>query len=265
MGGDQPALPVGSVIEATVVDVFPSNRENTVRFGDCWEAVEYDGTPPHPGTTVRLVVERHSEWTRRLIPSPLLTSRRITDPGPWACGRVASHIEKSTPASPEPVQWDYGDWHHAVMGVQLGTDQGPVTVTWTDTFYPYGVEVFHDPIEESLVLGEDGPQRVGPDTAHPGVWAPYLGSPMRGGAFHWERLQMGPSQRADGTIVGAWYTVDVPIALRLDFPTGAVWFAAAIPQFPEMRRTFIPGDEIMVVFSADKMRDIGFDDPAFLR
>lgn len=35
---------------------------------------------------------------------------------------------------PEPAEWDYGDWHHAVMGVELMTDAGPVTVTWTTTF-----------------------------------------------------------------------------------------------------------------------------------
>jgi hypothetical protein len=59
--------------------------------------------------------------------------------------------------------------------------------------------------------------------------------------------------------------VDVPIALRPDFLTGAVWFVAAMPQFPEMRRVFIPGDEIMVAFSPDKMQEVGFDGPAFLR
>jgi hypothetical protein len=165
----------------------------------------------------------------------------------------------------EPAQWDYGGWHHAVMGVQLSTDEGPATITWTGTFYPYGVEVFHEPITDHLVLGEGGPQRVGPDAGVPGVWAPYLGSSIHGGAFHWERLEIGPAQRADGTIVSPAYTVDVPIAIRLDFLTGAVWFVAAMPQFPEMRRVFIPGDEIMVVFSPDKMRDMGFDDPAFLR
>ncbi|WP_208635277.1 hypothetical protein [Micromonospora chalcea] len=40
---------------------------------------------------------------------------------------------------PKRAPWDYGDWHHAVMGVQLGTDLGAVTVTWTDTlslFHP---------------------------------------------------------------------------------------------------------------------------------
>ncbi|MFI7122732.1 hypothetical protein [Amycolatopsis sp. NPDC049868] len=35
--------------------------------------------------------------------------------------------------SSEPVRWDYGTWHHAVMGVGLCTDAGPATITWTDT------------------------------------------------------------------------------------------------------------------------------------
>lgn len=33
--------------------------------------------------------------------------------------------------SSETARWDYGDWHHAVMGVQLSTDAGAITVTWT--------------------------------------------------------------------------------------------------------------------------------------
>lgn len=32
-----------------------------------------------------------------------------------------------------------------------------------------------------------------------------------------------------------------------------------------MQRVFIPGDEIMVVFSHEKMRDMGFADPAILQ
>jgi hypothetical protein len=36
---------------------------------------------------------------------------------------------------PEPARWDYGDWHRAVMGVQLRTDAGSVTVTWTNRFF----------------------------------------------------------------------------------------------------------------------------------
>jgi hypothetical protein len=67
----------------------------------------------------------------------------------------------------EPAVWDYDDWHHAVMGVQLTTDTGPVTVTWTNTFYPYGAEVFDDPIERHLVLSETGPERIGPGSRRP--------------------------------------------------------------------------------------------------
>ncbi|MFD0523917.1 hypothetical protein [Paractinoplanes durhamensis] len=61
------AHPVGSVIEATVERVFPSNRELSVRFEHGWAAVEYDGVPPQPGSTVSLTVERQSEWTQSLI------------------------------------------------------------------------------------------------------------------------------------------------------------------------------------------------------
>ncbi|MBQ0905489.1 hypothetical protein [Micromonospora sp. U21] len=56
----------------------------------------------------------------------------------------------------------------------------------------------------------------------------------------------------------------MPVALRLDFAAGPIWFVAAIPQLPDPRRVFILGDEIMVIFSGEKMRDMGFDDPAFL-
>ncbi len=165
---------------------------------------------------------------------------------------------------PEPASWDYGDWHHAVLGVQLGTDLGPVTVTWTNTFSPYGVEVFHEPIGRHLVLGEFGPERVGPDVNGGSPWAPLLGSRVRGTACRWEPFQIGPSWQADGSIGVPAHTVDVPVALRLDFAACSVWFVAGIPQLPDPRRVFIPGDEIMVVFSAEKMRDMGFDDPAFL-
>ncbi len=166
---------------------------------------------------------------------------------------------------PEPPDWDYGDWHHAVMGVQLGTDRGPVTVTWTSTFYPYGVEVFDEPIERHIGSGEEGPERVGPKGDGPGAWGPRLGSRIRGTACQWERLDIGPGRRADGTVARAAYSVELPIAVRLDFDAGPVWFVAAIPQFPDTRRVFIPGDEIMVVFSREKLHDMGFRDRAFLR
>ncbi|MEV1056697.1 hypothetical protein AB0I92_05565 [Micromonospora chalcea] len=165
---------------------------------------------------------------------------------------------------PNRAPWDYGDWHHAVMGVQLGTDLGSVAVTPTNTVYPYGVEVFHEPIGHHLLLGESGPERVGPDVDGQSPWAPLLGSRVRGTACHWEQFQIGPSRRADGSIAAPAHTVDVPIAIRLDFTADPIWFVAAIPRLPGPQGVVIPGDEIMVVFSAGKMRDMGFDDPAFV-
>ncbi|MBE1493874.1 hypothetical protein H4696_000974 [Amycolatopsis lexingtonensis] len=157
----------------------------------------------------------------------------------------------------EPARWDYGDWHHAVLGVGLATDVGPVSLTWTSTFFPYGVEVFHDRIEDHLVLGEGGPERVGPGAGS--TWDRYLGTPVLGTAARWQRLELGPSRRSDGSVVGPARAVDVPTAVRLDFAAGPVWFVAAIPRPPEWRRAFVGGDEIVIVFSPGKMREIGFD------
>ena len=58
-------------------EVFMSNREYIVRFADGWEAVEYNGAPPQPGTVVRLVVERLSESTRSLILQPADQSQHL--------------------------------------------------------------------------------------------------------------------------------------------------------------------------------------------
>lgn len=163
---------------------------------------------------------------------------------------------------PEPAIWDYGDWHHAVMGVQLSTEAGPVTATWTDTFYPYGVEVFDDPIERHLVLGETGPERIGPDGDS--RWTSFLGSPVRHATTWWDRLDLGPvTLVSTGEVVEPARAVDVPTAIRLDFAAGPVWFVAALPQAPSMEDVFIPGDEILVVFTAAKIRDMGYDDPEF--
>jgi hypothetical protein len=160
----------------------------------------------------------------------------------------------------EPARWDHGDWHHAVMGVGLLTAAGPATITWTSTFHSYGVEVLDGRIEDHLILGEEGPERIGPDANARSPWDRYLRMPIRGTAAHWERLELGARRRADGSVVEAARTVDVPMAVCLEFDAGAVWFVAAIPEPPDWQRVFVGGDEIMVVFSHEKMRDMGFRD-----
>jgi hypothetical protein len=165
--------------------------------------------------------------------------------------------------SSEPVRWDYGEWHHAVLGAELTTSAGPRTVTWTNRFHPYGIEVLPGAIENYLNMGEFGPQRVGPDDAE--IWSRLIQSPIRSTATWWEQIEVGPSVTAGtGQIVAPGRVVDVPAAIRLDFDTGCVWFVAAMPQWPSLDEVFLFGDEVMVVFTSAKMRSIGFPESAFV-
>lgn len=145
-------------------------------------------------------------------------------------------------AQPDP--WDFGDWHLAVLGVELGTDRGPVTITWTNRFYSYGVEVFHEPMESHPFLGPDGPERVGPD--EPGPWAPFLGRPVQRVVVSWEPAD---DERA---------STERPSAARLDLDAGQVWFVAAYPPDAAGETTAVAGgDEIMVVFTRQVMDELG--------
>lgn len=161
----------------------------------------------------------------------------------------------------EPGTWDYGDWHHAVMGVELLTDRGPSCVLWTSTFFPYGVEVFQTPMSEHIADGECGPQPW--DATGSDRWRGRLDSPAANVQTFWERFTAGPAH-AGNVRVPDPYEVDVPVALRISFAAGPVWMVAGIPQYPEMQEVLVPGDEIMVVFTAERMRQIGFPDSGFL-
>ena len=158
--------------------------------------------------------------------------------------------------SDEPSEWDHGDWHHAAMGVQLNSDAEPITVIWTNRFTEYGVEVFRDPIETQFTTHEEGPQRIGPDG--PSAWDRFLGHPVVSAATLWETVRIGPPT-IDGQVVGPARDFQVPSALQLEFDSGSVWFVAAMPMPPDLEKTLVPGDEIMVVFSEETMQAIGFD------
>ena len=161
-----------------------------------------------------------------------------------------------------PRSWDFGDWHWAVMGVELTTDQGPVTVTWTDTFHEYGVEVFPEPISRRLNRDENGIEGWSVRD-HP-LWLARSGCPIRAASTFWETIHIGPGRDGDGVIVSEPETFDVPIALRLDFDAGPVWMVAAAPTWPDLDKVFVPSDEIMVIFSAERMRRIGFPETGFI-
>jgi hypothetical protein len=68
-----------------------------------------------------------------------------------------------------------------------------------------------------------------------------------------ERFTSGPAHVGNVRVADR-YEVDVPVALRLDFAAGPVLIVVGIPQWPEMQEVFVPGDQIMVVFSTDRMR-----------
>ncbi|SEE21297.1 hypothetical protein [Jiangella alba] len=159
----------------------------------------------------------------------------------------------------EPREWDHGDWHHAVMGVELTTDAGPVSVVCTNTFHPYGVEIFDEPLSKLVVRGDDGPGNW-TVTDHP-AWRSRTDQPILAAGTFWERLGFGPGRYSDGSIATPARTVEVPVALRLDFAAGPLWFVAGNPS--ETGEVFIPGDEIMVVFTPEEMLRIGFPAVAF--
>lgn len=141
------------------------------------------------------------------------------------------------------------------MGVEIVTDNGPFSVMWTNRFFPYGVEVFHQPIADHLVLGPQGPE--GWSASESKAWRLRLGSLVRGVATFWDRIEVGPALNGGGDVVAGPASYDVPVALRMDLEAGPVWMVAGIPQHPDVENVFVPGDEIVVAFGEDRMRKIG--------
>lgn len=152
--------------------------------------------------------DRHRARTQYDSSAAALVGRCVQEVRYWDQGIFAD----------DPQEWDYDDWHHAVMGVDLLTDRGPLCVLWTDTFYPYGVEVFHTPFSQQ----ESG---SGPyDATGSDRWRDRLNSPVEHVQTFWD----GPRYVRD-RVSGA-YMVYVPVALRIDFAAGPVWMVAGMPK-----------------------------------
>ncbi|KXK63686.1 hypothetical protein AWW66_01610 [Micromonospora rosaria] len=62
--------PVDAVVTGTVTHVFPSDREYTVAFDDCWSTVEYTDREPMVGWTGPFRVTGLLEWTHRILVAP---------------------------------------------------------------------------------------------------------------------------------------------------------------------------------------------------
>lgn len=161
--------------------------------------------------------------------------------------------------------WDYGGWHRAVMGVELVLDSGPASILWTNAFHPYGLEIFREPLANHLVSRDQGPETWNVE-AHR-EWRERIDVPIAAATYFWDPIGLGPGLRlSDGAQVSEARTVDVPVALRLDFATGPgpVWFVAAVPDVSEPDKAFVHGDEIMVVFDPERLRRLGFPDEEFV-
>ena len=137
-----------------------------------------------------------------------------------------------------------------------------MTVTWTSSFDPYGVEVFAEPIERHLVLGEDGPERIGSDGES--RWTGILDTPVLRATTSWGADRTRSSHAGERRGPRACPCRRDSYCSAPGLQHRRVWFAAAIPQYPSMERVFIPGNEIMIVFSAARVRHMGYDDPRFV-
>jgi hypothetical protein len=116
-------------------------------------------------------------------------------------------------------------------------------------------------VSDHLVEGEDVPKPR--DVSASDAGRVRLNSPVRNVDTFWERFTIGASY-VDDVQVADPSEVDVPVAFSLNFAAGPVWMVAGIPQVPQMRDLFIPGDEIIFGFTIDRMRQRGFLDSEFL-
>ena len=139
--------------------------------------------------------------------------------------------------------WDYGDWHHPVMGVELYVDNERYSCVWGGSFGEYGLELFDSPMTDHLVRVEESDGTPFWDvTEHP-MWQALLTDPIVGTKLLWARSDTGTAD-----------PMQVPTAVRLDFARGTAWVVAAMPQGPEMDRFWVPADEVLVAFSAEFIR-----------
>jgi hypothetical protein len=136
--------------------------------------------------------------------------------------------------------WDYGDWHHPVMGVELTMMDAEVySAVWGSSFTHYGLEIFPSPMSAHLRnVGEpDGPPRWDV-TTHP-RWVNLARRPIVGAQILWDEA------------IGDLGPVQCPTAVRLDFSTGSAWLIAAAPVWPGPESFWVGSDEVIVGFSKD--------------
>lgn len=170
-----------------------------------------------------------------------LVGRRLVDVAYWDVAALGS----------EPRVWDHGDWHHAVLGVELVTDAGTRAITWDRTFGCYGVEVLDRlPLTVSPPGAEGGPE-TWPVSTHPRWWG-RVGATVTSAVTVW-----GPPAGEPG--VG-----DVPLAIRAEVGGGPVWFVAATSGVAG-DGVDLGADEVVLLFTDESAHRLGLPLPGLDR
>jgi hypothetical protein len=145
----------------------------------------------------------------------------------------------------QPADWDFGEWHEPIMGLQIAEVGGPVySVVWGHAFGNFNIELVPAPISTQLRdVGEpDGP-KIWNVTDHP-RWASLIADPLLQARLVWLRDATDQPGRA-------------PIAICLWFPKGRVWIAAAERDASPPSKHWIGANEVMVIFSAGLADKLG--------
>lgn len=151
----------------------------------------------------------------------------------------------------EEMDWDFGEWHWPVHGVELTMDDGTTySALWGEAFGHFDLEVLPEPMSIRLrgAGDSDGP-RVWEVTDHPS-WAAHVGDRVTAARIVWM-----PGEPSDEQ---PWEERQAPIALQLSFSTGEVWVVAAEPM--DLRppdRFYLGQNEVIVVFTPEFAAHIG--------
>ncbi|WP_158257199.1 hypothetical protein [Kineococcus xinjiangensis] len=129
-------------------------------------------------------------------------------------------------------------------------------------FYLYGNETFPTPMADRCARGGEGIDRWRVDP-HP-HWEPRVGSAVRAVNCFWWHVAFGPVTTSDGRVVHPRIERDVPVAIRLDVDAGPVWLVAGHPLCPGDDGAAVIGDEVVVVFTSERMAAFGFPPGPFI-
>jgi len=118
------------------------------------------------------------------------------------------------------VEWDFGNWHNPVHGVDFELDNHSILSTlWGDSFGHFSLEIVAGPVSRFLISVDQQEGPISWDVTHHPRWAPALSGPVLRAHVLWDNK---------GEWTDLWGSVvrRAPIALRLDFRIQTVWVLA---------------------------------------